>query len=175
MLACHKPGLMWVFKKNPVQAVSPSNFIINKCRKGIILLVPASLLENRIMSILKPSFLLKLMTKAKLTQSTFFPDFLYIKTSFLIMIRSLTPWATKRNYFFRTETQFRLEWLSALFALPLLRSVNGKVRSLICGVIDDRSLSKWWRATNLLWTQWWWIEVCSRYWRTPTSRKVGLQ
>jgi len=24
------------------------------------------------------------------------------------------------------------------------------------------------------WTQWWWIHVCSRYWRTPTSRKVAL-
>lgn len=22
--------------------------------------------------------------------------------------------------------------------------------------------------------QWWWVVVCSRYWRTPTSRKVGL-
>jgi hypothetical protein len=25
------------------------------------------------------------------------------------------------------------------------------------------------------WTQWWWMQVCSRYWRTPTSLKVALQ
>lgn len=24
------------------------------------------------------------------------------------------------------------------------------------------------------WTQWWCVVVCSRYWRTPTSRNVGL-
>lgn len=26
----------------------------------------------------------------------------------------------------------------------------------------------------LRWTQWWCVLVCSRYWRTPTSRNVGL-